>query len=74
MQEAEQLLFQNILPIWDLQNTYLSKEDFSMYAYHKWMTTHKPKCKRLHPTLLSALSEIAGVCCQGVFAKDNLSV
>lgn len=59
----------------DVQNMYVLTEDFNMYAYHECMTTHKPEFKRLlHPTRLSALSEIAGVCCQGVFTEDNLSV
>lgn len=33
--------------------------------------THKPKCKHLHPTLLSALSEVAGVYCQGFFCEGQ---
>lgn len=54
-----------ISPNLGLQSTDLS-EDFHIYAYHKCMTTHQ--------ILLSALLEIAGVSCQGVFVEDNLSM
>ncbi len=52
---------------------YHQKISTCIHTTNGWPHTDEPKCKRLHPTLLSALSEIVGVCCQGVF-RDGQSV
>lgn len=61
-------------PLGVLEYTFINRRFQHVCIPQMYDHTRKLKSKRLHPALLSPLSEIAGVFCQGVFRKDNLSV